>query len=192
MDGAIQDYLSIPAFLDRSKGQWTDWPAVGHSAKFVPSRKADEVSDFRSRFPLTERDKIAITELEAAEAIAAKTRTEDRIAALKAKIKERQEKKATTVEPPSPVIKSKPSKNKDGELTDMVVHKRPGIIAAIMQMMQRAEGATQAEIHAELVKRFPDREAAGMLQTTKIQSRKLCSNVEEVAGRGMVFYMVVE
>lgn len=80
----------------------------------------------------------------------------------------------------------------DGELTEIVVHKRPGIIAFIMEMMQAERGASRAEMVAALVKRFPDREVRGMTSTVGIQSRKLATRTEEIVGRGKVFYMVME
>lgn len=47
-----------------------------------------------------------------------------------------------------------------------------GIIALLRTMMERKEGATIAEMHGALVEAFPDRDAKGMLSTTKIQVKR--------------------
>ena len=47
-----------------------------------------------------------------------------------------------------------------------------GIIAMLRSMMSRKEGATVAEMHGALVSAFPDRDAKGMLSTTKIQVKR--------------------
>jgi len=47
--------------------------------------------------------------------------------------------------------------------------KGEGVIDVITQMVLRPEGATIKEVHAELVKRFPDRDALSMHSTCKVQ-----------------------
>lgn len=158
----------------------TPWVAGPTAAPVVTPAQ-----DFRSRYPLTEQDRITIELLEAREKATAKAKTMDRITALKAKIAER-----SAGTPKEPVQEADPEIELDDK--PVVLHRKPGIISCVVELMSRPEGASQAEIHAELVKRFPDREAAGMLKTCKIQSRKLCTSVEENPKRGLVFKAVVE
>lgn len=80
----------------------------------------------------------------------------------------------------------------DGELTEVIVHRRPGIIAVLMEMMRRSGGASKVEMLAELVRRFPQREAKGMASTIAIQSRKLSTRTFEDPKRGRVYYMIVD
>lgn len=47
--------------------------------------------------------------------------------------------------------------------------KGEGVLDVLAQLVQRPEGCTQKEAHAELVKRFPDRAADSMLSTVKVQ-----------------------
>lgn len=47
--------------------------------------------------------------------------------------------------------------------------KGEGVLDVLAQLVQRPEGCTQKEAHAELVKRFPDRGADSMMNTVKVQ-----------------------
>lgn len=80
----------------------------------------------------------------------------------------------------------------DGQLTEVVVMKRPGIIAVLMELMRRKEGASRVEMVAELVKRFPDRDPKGMASTVSVQSNKLSTDKHDDPKRGRVYHMVVE
>lgn len=78
------------------------------------------------------------------------------------------------------------------DLKQVVIHKRPGITTTLMQMMQRKEGASRAEMRAELLRLHPDRNPAGMYSTIQRQSRELSTSKREDAQRGTVYYVVVE
>lgn len=120
----------------------------------INKTKAPVNDDFRSRHPLTEKDKETIAKLAEAE----NTRLVE----------------------------------VDGQLTEVVVMKRPGIIAVLMEMMRRKEGASRIEMVAELVKRFPERDPKGMASTVSIQSNKLSTDRHDDPKRGRVYRMVVD
>ena len=60
--------------------------------------------------------------------------------------------------------KAAPAKPKTNEI---------GILACILECLQRKEGATVREIHAELKKRFPERRPEGMLASIRIQIHRM-------------------
>lgn len=167
MNLTIPRDLSIPIFLDRKRTKFPPWSS---GPSIIPALPID---DFRSRHPLGERDKAAIAALEAGE-----NRLDNS--------------SSTQVSIPSATPGPIRSRANDKQLTGMVVHRRPGIIACIMSMMSRKEGASWAEMLVELERRFPDRESKGMLSTIKIQSKKLCTKKRDDKKRGAVYYMIVE
>ncbi len=77
-----------------------------------------------------------------------------------------------------------------------------GVLDVLSQLVQRPEGCTQKEAHAELVRRFPDRGADSMLNTVKVQlggkgpkaaarlahDRKLAITAKEDEARGGLVY----
>lgn len=92
----------------------------------------------------------------------------------------------------APVKPASASSEIEPELTGVIVHKRPGIIAIILSLMQRREGATREEILVHLTKRFPERSADGMYNTIKMQTRKYVTRTETIPNRGKVYFMVVD
>ena len=66
--------------------------------------------------------------------------------------------------------------------------KKVGVIAAIVECIEKEKGATVDETLAVLVKKFPDRPADGMRKTAMIQSNKQKTSKEVIDGRGTVFY----
>ena len=70
----------------------------------------------------------------------------------------------------------------------VVSARKPGVIAAIVETISRARGASIDEIVAVLVKKFPDRDPDGMKATARIQSNKNCTSKEKHDRRGLVFF----
>jgi hypothetical protein len=66
--------------------------------------------------------------------------------------------------------------------------KGPGVIATIIETMQRDRGASADEIVAVLVKKFPDRKAKSMLSTVKIQANRNAKKKDKDDKRGIVYY----
>ncbi len=64
----------------------------------------------------------------------------------------------------------------------------PGVIAAIVETMSRASGATLDETVAVLSKKFPDRKVKSMTSTAKIQLNKNATSKEKDEKRGLVYY----
>jgi hypothetical protein len=73
--------------------------------------------------------------------------------------------------------------------------KGPGVVATIARMMQRGNGASKAEIHAELIKVFPGRKKDALLTTASLQvnrypkEHKLKVLKEKSDKRGLVYYL---
>lgn len=73
--------------------------------------------------------------------------------------------------------------------------KGPGVIAALIDLLQNGGGLTTKELYEKLVERLPDRatEKGGMRITITIQLKrlakagKLAIKSEQVEGRGVVF-----
>lgn len=65
---------------------------------------------------------------------------------------------------------------------------KPGVIAAIVDCISKAEGSTVDETLEVLKKAFKDRDPAGMRKTAMIQSNKQKTSKKEIDGRGTVFY----
>lgn len=168
---------TIPAFLCRGCNP-SEYPA------WLPVRRSGSVAaetDFRSRHPLTEEDKEKIAKLRAINEAAAKARSYERIEALRVKAVAKVSAQKAAADPSPDLDGSKP-----------VVMKRPGIVNTLMDMMRRKEGATRAEMRAELVRLHPDRNPAGMYSTIQRQSRELSTGKREDPKRGTVYYVVVE
>lgn len=91
-------------------------------------------------------------------------------------------------------ITNKPGPLEPSDLTNKIVlgkgKGKPGIIATIVELMRRSKGATQAEMLAVLVERFPDRNPKGMSGTVAIQSKKLYSSKTEDKRRGGMVYRI--
>lgn len=64
----------------------------------------------------------------------------------------------------------------------------PGVIATIVETIKRDRGASQDEIVAVLVKKFPDRTEDAMRGTVKIQANKNAKKKEKDDKRGLVYY----
>lgn len=168
---------TFPAFLCRRCNQFSAWTPIRQSDTSISSE-----NDFRARHPLSEKDKEVRERLQAIEQAVAKARSYERIEALRAKAVAKVDvQKATASDPSSDLDGSKP-----------VVLKRPGIVNTLMDMMRRKEGATRAEMRAELVRLHPDRNPAGMYSTIQRQSRELSTGKREDPKRGTVYYVVVE
>lgn len=69
----------------------------------------------------------------------------------------------------------------------VILRRRPGVISAICEMMDRPQGATRLEIHTELVRRFPNRDPDGMMSTIKINVRKYCTSADKDPKRGTIY-----
>lgn len=90
---------------------------------------------------------------------------------------------------------AKPAKKAKGEgkAVQKASKDGPGVIDIIKSVLTSPEGGTVQEIHAELVKTFPERPPEGMLATCKIQVNrlhkqgKLVIEKEQVEGRGLVY-----
>lgn len=172
---------TFPAFLCR--GCNPDQFKAGSGPLSVAVVTSTPADDFRNRYPLTDKDRETIAELAAIEEAVTKARSYQRIEALRNRVVEKiAERKAAVPDQPLDL----------DELKQVVVHKRPGIIATLMEMMRRKEGASRAEMLAELVRLHPDRDPKGMGGTINKQSRLLSTSSREDNKRGMVFYMVVE
>jgi hypothetical protein len=76
---------------------------------------------------------------------------------------------------------AKPAKSSTGAA-------KPGIIATIVEMISRTEGASKDEILKILVKKFPDRDPDGMGKTIIIQANRNKSSKETIEDRGIVYY----
>lgn len=107
---------------------------------------------------------------------------------------------AVTTEPTMSTTKAKAKKTTKKAKTALKAKvvkapKGPGVIDTIARMMQRSNGASKAEIHAELVKRFPDRDGDALLTTASLQvnrlpkERKLKVTKEKSDKRGLVYYL---
>jgi dUTPase len=68
------------------------------------------------------------------------------------------------------------------------VAKGPGIIDTIKETIKRERGASKDEIIAVLVKKFPDRKEASMLNTVNIQANKNAKKKDKDEKRGLVYY----
>lgn len=66
--------------------------------------------------------------------------------------------------------------------------KRPGVIAAIKDIIGRDDGASIKELTDELTKRFPDRDSKGMTSTARIQANRHAARKATLEGRGLVYY----
>jgi hypothetical protein len=65
---------------------------------------------------------------------------------------------------------------------------KPGVIAMIVEIISRETGASAQEILAVLVRKFPDREPAGMRKTIGIQASRNASSKEKDEKRGIVYF----
>lgn len=66
--------------------------------------------------------------------------------------------------------------------------KRPGVIAAVIEIIGAAKGCSVDEGVAILSKRFPDRKPDSMKSTFKIQANKNCTKKVKDEKRGVVYY----
>ncbi len=100
----------------------------------------------------------------------------------------------------APVAKTKKTSKKSIKKTVVkkaapAKDKGPGVIATIARMMERGNGASKSEIHAELVKLFPGRNKDALATTTSIQvnryptEHKRKVTKEKSDKRGLVYYM---
>jgi hypothetical protein len=87
----------------------------------------------------------------------------------------------STKKRPRKTIPSTAPKKASGE-------KKPGVIASIVEAISAAKGATAEEIHAGLVKKFPERDPKGMRATVRIQANRNAVKKEKIEGRGLVYY----
>jgi hypothetical protein len=173
---------TLPAFLCRGCHPELVTPRTADQP--VYSARVPAVDDFRSRYPLSEKDKEAIAELGAIEEAVRKARSYARIETLRNRVAEKIAERKTAA-PDQPL-------DLDDLKQVVIVHKRPGIIATLMEMMRRKEGASRAEMLAELIRLHPDRDPKGMGSTVNIQSNKLSTSIREDGKRGKVYHMVVE
>lgn len=65
---------------------------------------------------------------------------------------------------------------------------RPGVIAEIVEAISRDTGATVTELLVILVKKFPDRDPAGMRATAQTQATKRATHKIRDEKRGLVYY----
>jgi hypothetical protein len=63
-----------------------------------------------------------------------------------------------------------------------------GVISTIIAAISREQGASTKEIMAILTRKFPDRDADGMLATTRIQANRNCSSKAQEEKRGLVYF----
>lgn len=66
--------------------------------------------------------------------------------------------------------------------------KRPGVIAAVIELISAAKGCTVDEAGPLLMKKFPDRLMPSMQGTFKIQAAKNCTKKVKDDKRGIVYY----
>jgi hypothetical protein len=64
----------------------------------------------------------------------------------------------------------------------------PGVIATIVETIQRPKGASVDEILEVLVKKFPDRKPASMTATIRIQANRNCKSKDKDEKRGLVYF----
>lgn len=87
---------------------------------------------------------------------------------------------------PAKAVKSKgKGPAKDGPQKGL---KRPGVIAAVIEIIGAAKGCSVDEGVAILSKRFPDRKPDSMKSTFKIQANKNCTKKVKDEKRGVVYY----
>jgi hypothetical protein len=84
--------------------------------------------------------------------------------------------------------KTAPAAKQTAAATKAAAEKRPGVIASIVEAISTAKGATAEEIHAGLVKKFPERDPKGMRSTVRIQANRNAARKEKIEGRGLVYY----
>lgn len=114
-------------------------------------------------------------------ASAAKPVVDDKaIKKAKAKGEKRIEKAKAKSKPAAAGKKAPPRKAGEG--------KGPGVIATILEVINRDQGGTLEEILAVLTKRFPDREPKGMTATIRIQANRHCKAKDKDEKRGLIYY----
>jgi hypothetical protein len=83
----------------------------------------------------------------------------------------------------------KTTAKKTAPKTNGSADKGPGVIVTIIETISCDKGANADEIMAVLVKKFPDRDEAGMRKTVGIQANKnATSKNRDDEKRGLVYY----
>lgn len=95
-------------------------------------------------------------------------------------------KKAKVVKPAKPDKPAKEKKAATGEKQKGL--KRPGVIAAVIEIIGAAKGCSVDEAGPLLLKRFPERLEESMKNTFKIQASKNCVRKVKDEKRGVVYY----
>ena len=83
---------------------------------------------------------------------------------------------------------AKKTKSKTAKKTGVKKERKPGVIAAVIDMISRDNGATIAQIVAVLVKKFPDRKEKSMTSTAKIQANKNATSKDKNASGDVVYF----
>lgn len=65
---------------------------------------------------------------------------------------------------------------------------KAGVIATIVEQISKDKGASIKELVGVLIKKFPDRDEAGMKATCRIQANRHATSKEQDEKRGLVYF----